>query len=85
MPYLFFQNDVVNIKRMVKSSKRPMSIRSVLSHFAPAGRALHVYAGPRLPKAGPILPTQLTEMLYPSTKSRPITMKINQPKKMSKK
>lgn len=41
-PYLFFQNEVVNIKRMVKSSKRPISMRRVLSHFAPAGRALQV-------------------------------------------
>ena len=56
----FFQNEAVNISSMVKSSKRPMSMSKVLSHLAAAGRALQVKDGPKVPRAGPILPTQPT-------------------------
>ena len=41
LPYCFFQNEVVNIRSMVNSSRRPMSMSSVLSHLAPTGSALH--------------------------------------------
>ena len=59
----FFQNEVVNMSSMVKSSKRPMSMSRVLSHLAAVGRALQEKEGPKAPRAGPILPTLLTEML----------------------
>ena len=61
--YRLFQNEVVNINRIVNNSKRPMSISKVLSHLALAGKALHEKEGPKVPNAGPMLPTLLTEIL----------------------
>lgn len=39
--YLFFQNEVVNISKIVNSSKRPTSISNALNHLAVSGSALH--------------------------------------------
>ena len=41
---------------MVKNSKRPINIKIDDSHLAASGSALHEYAGPYAPNAGPVFP-----------------------------
>lgn len=60
---LLCQNLGVNKSKTVKSSKRPNNIRNAKSHFAASGNVLHEYAGPQIPRPGPILP--ILEMTQP--------------------
>ena len=41
---------------MVKNSKRPINIKIDEIHLAKSGNALHEYAGPYAPNAGPVFP-----------------------------
>ena len=56
----------------VKISKRPMSINKLISHFPASGMLFQVLAGPKFPKAGPMLPSAETEQPMASMKSIPI-------------
>ena len=55
----------------VKISRRPTSISNERNHFANAGSAAQVNAGPVAPNAGPVLPRAEIDVPIAVTKSRP--------------
>ena len=57
---------------------------NVLNHLAASGSAFHENAGPHLPIPGPTLAKLEMITLYASSKSSPIIIMINHPKKTNK-
>ena len=59
-PY-FFQKDGERTNRTVKISKRPVSMRNDMTHFAESGNDEKFPEGPEFPSPGPTLPMLVTD------------------------
>ena len=56
----------------------------MLSHLAASGKAFHEKAGPHMPIPGPTFAKLEMITLYASSKSNPMTIIVNHPKKTNK-
>lgn len=76
------QNDGERIKRTVKMSKRPASMKNDITHLAATGKWAKLPVGPEAPKPGPTLDTLVTAAPIDSSGFTPMSRKMRIPNMM---